>query len=521
LSKKKQIIEFVETPKKQRLILPEKQDLLEPDFIRVEKNIAAFGFFTPSSKRVKNVPKVIKFTQQFEGNKVEAQVKISGNVEYGMPITSDQDKYLAFQKLIDRVKQEKGRVENPISFTTAELLSLLGTSKNGNRYKEVEEWLKVMNTTFIESEGAVWIAGKKRYASDSFVVFQRVRRTGQELEDGSLAEKNYVWLSDWYIENLNNYYLLPIDFETYKQLKNHVAKALIPLLQVWLYASREVGRFEKKYSEICQTLNITQYKHLSLIKQKFSPSLDELVSHQYLESWEIEKTADKKDFKIIFNHGFKFYSDRAKAKRLAKRKKNKTIELPHKLQIKPNEATLPFDDEKHIRSQRTNSDDEIKTQTTRLKSKNTQNSISNKQREILNHLFVDFGISIEKGTELVTNFFEEAKKQIEVYPFRNIQPKNKAGYLIDAIEKSYSLPEAYIEEIKIKAERKAKEDYEERMRLESEQFLAEQEKLISGCQFCNKNGQRVIKLPNSPNDKAFHLCSHNESIETQLENYSQ
>jgi hypothetical protein len=52
-----------------------------------------------------------------------------------------------------------------------------------------------MASTYIKSEGAMWIAGKKKFASDSFVIFQRVRRTGQELDDGTTADKNYIWLS--------------------------------------------------------------------------------------------------------------------------------------------------------------------------------------------------------------------------------------------------------------------------------------------------------------------------------------
>ncbi len=216
LSKKNINVETEEVQSEQRLVVPEKEDLSAPDFVRVEKNIAAFGFFTPSSKRIKNVPKVIKFSQSIEGNKVEAEVIISGSMKYGMPITADQDKYLAFQKIIDRAKQENGKVSNPITFSTAELLALLGTSKNGNRYKEVSEWLKVMKGTTIESNGAVWIAGKKRFATDVFSIFDRIRSLGDELDDGTIADKNYVWLSSWYLENLNNYYLLPIDFEAYK-----------------------------------------------------------------------------------------------------------------------------------------------------------------------------------------------------------------------------------------------------------------------------------------------------------------
>ena len=53
--------------------------------------------------------------------------------------------------------------------------------------------------------------------------------------------KNYVWLSDWQLENVNNHHQLPVDFETYKKLKNDIAKTLVPLLQIWLYATRTKG----------------------------------------------------------------------------------------------------------------------------------------------------------------------------------------------------------------------------------------------------------------------------------------
>jgi hypothetical protein len=65
-----------------------------------------------------------------------------------------------------------------------------------------------------------------------------------------VADKNYVWLSTWQLENINSNYLLPIDLDTYRKLRNQIAKILVPLLQVWLYASRAEGRFEKRYPEL-------------------------------------------------------------------------------------------------------------------------------------------------------------------------------------------------------------------------------------------------------------------------------
>lgn len=449
----------------------EDQALTEPEFVRMEKNIAAFGFFTPTSKRSKATPpKVIKFSHIIDGNRAEAKVTIAGNTLYGMPTTADQDKYLAFQKILERVKREKGKIENPIAFTSAELLHLLGHSDGGSNFKDVEEWLDVMASTYIKSEGAMWIAGKKKFASDSFVIFQRVRRTGQELDNGTTADQNYIWLSDWYLENINAYYLLPIDFDSYKQLKNNIAKALIPLLQIWLYASREQGIFEKRYDEICQILNIAQYTYPSKIKEKIAPSLNELTKQDYLSDWEVVETADSTGYKIIFWHGKKFYQDQVKRLQKAKKVGNK-------------QPSVKTSDKKNRKYQ-----------------------IPPDSEEIFDRLQKEFDIAETKAVELVRNFaVEKIKAQVESFAYRREKVQNISGYIICAIESDYSLPEGYTELLKKKEREKA-----EKVRKDA----------IDACPLCDSYGQRNVK---SEEDISYgcllHDCTHDSDFEKQFEDF--
>jgi hypothetical protein len=130
---------------------------------------------------------------------------------------------------------------------------------------------------------------------------------GAEMPDGSIAERNYIWLSQWQLENINNNHLLPIDLDTYRQLKNHIAKTIVPLLQIWLIVTSEEGQCEKSYDDLCQILNISRYRHLSKIHEKLAPSLNELQNCGYLASWRIEKDGDA--YKVIFHHGEKFRTD--------------------------------------------------------------------------------------------------------------------------------------------------------------------------------------------------------------------
>lgn len=282
------------------------------DFTKVEKNLASLGFFTPSSKRIKNEKvKTITFVRVIDGKRIEARATIAPTAIYGLPITADQDKYLALQKIVADIQQREGIVSNPVGFSSAELLRLLNNHRDsGKNYKEVEEWLNVMTSTTIISEGVVYFAGKRTWAKDRFHVFDRAVSFGKEIEPGKVADKNYVWLSEWQLENINHNYLLPINLESYRQLKNHISKALVPLLQIWLYATRDEGSFEKRYDEICRFLGIRQYQYPSLIKQTLGPSLDELKAFGYLADWKLEKTSDLKSYKIVFFHGEKFHNDR-------------------------------------------------------------------------------------------------------------------------------------------------------------------------------------------------------------------
>jgi hypothetical protein len=294
------------------------------DFVKVEKNLASLGFFTPSSKRTRNEKaKTVAVTVVIDGKRIEAKATIAPTALFGLPITADQDKWLALHKILEDIQARDGQVTNPVCFSSAELLALLKIYKDsGKNYRDVGDWLDVMVGTTIISEGAVYFAGKRTFGKDTFHVFDRAVSFGKELPDGTIADKNYVWLSQWQLQNINDHHQLPIDLDTYRQLKHHISKALVPLLQIWLYATRDEGVFEKRYAELCQILDIRQWTCPSKIKEKLGPSLEELKQFGYLADWKIEKTSDQQGYKVLFFHGEKFHSDlraRQSRKQLANR----------------------------------------------------------------------------------------------------------------------------------------------------------------------------------------------------------
>lgn len=299
-------------PKSEPVVVPLAQHPIPPaEFVKIEKNLNTLGFFSPAKHKGDNVrEKVVLFHRELNGKTVEAQATILPSAKYGLPTTADLDKYLAFHKLLEQIRNTIGEVSNPVAFTSTQLLTVLGIKHAGNNYQDIHDWLQRMTLTGINSKGIVYMARRRTWVSDTFHVFDRVVTMGATLPDGSTADQNYVWLSDWQIENINSNYLLPIDLETYRKLRNQIAKILVPLLQVWLYASRAEGKFEKRYADLCEILDIAHHNHLSLIRRQLEPSLTELTYHGYLASWAIEPTADGREYKLVAVHGQKFYNDR-------------------------------------------------------------------------------------------------------------------------------------------------------------------------------------------------------------------
>lgn len=419
------------------------------DFIKVEKNLTSLGFFTPSTHKIRTPQaKEVSFTRTHEGKRERVSVTIAPSVLSSLPTTADQDKYLAFQKIITDRRQDGDEIRNPISFTSAELLRSLNKRVDaGKNYDDIESWLDRMTSTTVISKSAVFLAGRKSWATDRFHVFERAVSIGQELPDGTVADKNYVWLSEWQLENINNNYVLPIDFETYKQLKNYISKALVPILQVWLYTSQDEGAFEKRYDEFCQYLNVREYEHLSKIKEKLSPALDELVSHGYIASWRIERASDGESYKVVLHHGSKFYADGRKrlAQRstaLGKRNGNRADQLSL---MPPAEASG-------------------------RKSAVTADTMTGDERALIEKL-LEHNLHRDAAMKLVKTMPEEVSRQLEYLPYRTVK-KNKGGMLREAILGCWTAPDEYLKTKKQELDRHESQERAKRKKAEEAQAAA-------------------------------------------------
>lgn len=120
--------------------------------------------------------------------------------------------------------------------------------------------------------------------------------------------------------------------------------------------------------------------------------------------------------------------------------------------------------------------------------------------KLIGQLIFEFGIQASKAYQLVVSRKETVILQLEAWPFRNAKPRNRAGWMIQAIEENYEAPASYSEE---------KQKQKNRERLEA----AEAEK--SACPICDGTGFRKIKTPEYPNG-AMRECTHDPAVESQI-----
>ena len=295
------------------------QEVIHVEFIELERNLAAIGFFSASSKRIKNKKgKTLTLSKTIKGHKIKVSAEIVPGSKFGLPSIADQEKWFAFCYLLSARRRQHGKLTNPIRFSSGEILKMLGQVDSGRNYEELNEWLDVMSATTIISNGALYRAAQKAWVSHGrrrFHVFDRADSKGTRLDDGTVLDKHEVELSTWQLENVNAEYFLLFDHPLYGKLKKSIAKTLLPLLHTWLFAARKDGRFEKCYDEICEVLQITYYRHRSRMTEQLGPSLNELVEIGYLSKWELLKTSDGKGYKVAFYGGAKAFQSRRRQKK--------------------------------------------------------------------------------------------------------------------------------------------------------------------------------------------------------------
>ena len=275
------------------------------DLIRFEKNLLQIGFFGAHERRGNQLASSRRIEQWVnrDGRKMRVSAEFRSSEVLGLPSTADRDKYMGFMKLLMEIKLQTGIIANPIRFSGYSLLRVLGQCDSGENYEALNNWGKRMADTTITSEQVIYSSVRKRYMNKTVHVFRSFTRLGSSnLDNTDKTDTFEVELEDWLLENLNESFVVPEDFNMYRKLVRPTAKGIFVYLYLWFYASQG-KEVEKDYAELCALLNVRAYDHVSKIRETMGLSLTDLVAIGYLKSWDIKPMSSKKGYKLVLTPG--------------------------------------------------------------------------------------------------------------------------------------------------------------------------------------------------------------------------
>ncbi len=436
-------------PKKTTKLVEKKesQEISLPKIINSEVNLLVFPFFALSTKGLtKKLETEYRDIVKRGNQKIEILWSVSANPKYGYPGLFDREIHKAIEQIITEILRKKGKVENPIplgsfySLYKKREINKIG----GKEYNKIKKALQRIIFTGIESRGTFFSKEKKQWIEDNFHLYDRVIFKGEKLLNGEIADTNYLFLGSWYLQNLNSFYIKPIDYNYLKNLKSKIASRLYEILGVKFYGLRNKREdfICYRYPKLCQLLPITPQKYISLARRQLKPANEELQATGFLSDYDWDEDTGK-DWLIYYWPG-----ERAK----------KEMRRIKKEFFKPEEA-FPESEESR--------------------------TLTKSQIDLVNQL-VALNVSKITAENLVKHSNQQAIEEW-IKAIHYIKAKDKAAYLVKAVKEGWQVPEEY-----------SKKEEEERERKEQEKTkLTEEEKKKEEQRRKQEEAVRLDKIYNS------------------------
>jgi hypothetical protein len=263
--------------------------------VKQEANLLRFPFFALGRKRLNNRKGIlIRGRTTIDEQQCDFEYRITCNSGdlYPGPLARKVHYGLLY---ILQAKQ-KFPYQNPIEFTWRELARTIGCNGSGAMQQLLKEAIRSIQGTCIRSTYALkndkGIPMKSRERGFSlyreYIFFNEVLPASQ-----TLADKNFVWLSDWYLHNLNSLYCGPLDFGLWLRLDecSPIASRLYEFLT--FNFTGPWSNFTIDYENLCRFLPVAPKAHLSQIEQQFGVALKLLQGEKLIvdSSWARGKRA--------------------------------------------------------------------------------------------------------------------------------------------------------------------------------------------------------------------------------------
>ncbi len=248
------------------------------EIVRMEANFLQFPFFSLDTHDLKSHTGVTCTATRFIcSERHEVTVRISRNSDCSFPGPLSRRIHFA---LLSKMQQEQGfpPFRNPIKWSWYDLAKRLGLkSCSGRSIQQMKEAIEATHGALIRTRYSLQHSEQQtnplRKQSSAWHLYERYVFIDDTLPDGQIADTNHLWLSDWYLANLNSQYCGPINYELWQFLNNEsrIASRLYEYL-TWNFSKR-IPVFRISYQKLAQFLPVKPLLHLSQIRQQLEPAL--------------------------------------------------------------------------------------------------------------------------------------------------------------------------------------------------------------------------------------------------------
>jgi len=289
--------------KKPKDIIIKKNNKIDlPKIINSEVNLLVFPFFALERKN-KKLETIYKDIVKRGDQKIEIVWNVSANTKYGYPGLFDREVHKAIEQIITELLKKEGKIKNPIPLGSLyNICRRMGINESaGKNYRMIKKALERIRTTAIKSVGTFYSKEGKQWVDDNFSLYDRIVFKGKELPNNEIADNNYLFLGSWYLQNLNSFYIKPIDYDYLQSLKSKIASRLYEILGVKFYGLRDKRQnfICYRYSKLCQLLPVTPHEYISLAKQQLDPGNNELKETDFISKYEWSENG-KEDWLIYY-----------------------------------------------------------------------------------------------------------------------------------------------------------------------------------------------------------------------------
>jgi Replication initiator protein A len=251
----------------------------QKEVIRKEINFLRYPYFALSTKGLKNRQRteVHRIIQRGD-EELEIVWKVNAHPDYGYPGPLAKKLNTYIEHL---VSQRPYPITNPIRLGSSyQICKALKVTADQWHYKAIRKCIVQVITTTIETKHTYYRKRKKQWMEEVFHLYDHFVQKGECLDDGTMADTNYLYLNSWYIENLNAKFIKLIDHAYLEALDLPVSRRLYEILDLSFFTvtrNPDIPCIRYSYSQICDLLPLERQKHLSRARQQFGPAHEELT----------------------------------------------------------------------------------------------------------------------------------------------------------------------------------------------------------------------------------------------------